>query len=91
MLPVSSFFQPIHLITVRAKCDNQFIESLNFAFKIHFLGQGYAEDYYLDAKSQCAGGRGSCPDRNIRKGKVIQLKKRIKINVLIYFQIILLS
>ena len=34
------------------------------------VGQGYAEDYYLDAKSQCAGGRGSCPDRNIRKGKV---------------------
>ena len=26
-------------------------------------------DYYLDAKSQCAGGRGSCPDSNIRGGK----------------------
>ncbi|XP_014242209.2 protein Skeletor, isoforms B/C [Cimex lectularius] len=23
---------------------------------------GYAHDYYLDAKSQCAGTRGSCPD-----------------------------
>ena len=32
-------------------------------------GQGFAEDYYLDAKSQCAGGRGSCPDSNIRGGK----------------------
>lgn len=27
--------------------------------------KGYAEDYYLDAKSQCSGGRGSCPDENI--------------------------
>lgn len=25
-------------------------------------GKGYAEDYYLDAKSQCSGNRGSCPD-----------------------------
>ena len=32
-------------------------------------GQGYAEDYYLDAKSQCAGGQGSCPDKNIPGGK----------------------
>ena len=28
-------------------------------------GQGYAHDYYLQAKSQCAGGRGSCPDSKI--------------------------
>ena len=34
-----------------------------------FVGQGYAEDYFLDAKSQCAGGRGSCPDKNIPGGK----------------------
>ncbi len=26
-------------------------------------GKGFAEDYYLDAKSQCAGKRGACPDR----------------------------
>ena len=25
-------------------------------------GKGYAEDYFLDAKSQCAGDRGACPD-----------------------------
>ena len=25
-------------------------------------GQGYAHDYYLGAKAQCAGGRGACPD-----------------------------
>lgn len=24
--------------------------------------KGYAEDYYLDAKSQCSGPTGSCPD-----------------------------
>ncbi|XP_058807358.1 protein Skeletor, isoforms B/C [Phymastichus coffea] len=28
--------------------------------------QGYAIDYYLDAKSQCSGGRGSCPDLRIQ-------------------------
>lgn len=27
--------------------------------------QGYAIDYILDAKSQCSGRRGSCPDRRI--------------------------
>ncbi|XP_038219632.1 protein Skeletor, isoforms B/C isoform X2 [Zerene cesonia] len=27
--------------------------------------KGYAVDYYLDAKSQCAGSHGSCPDENI--------------------------
>lgn len=25
-------------------------------------GNGFAQDYYLDAKSQCSGGRGACPD-----------------------------
>ncbi|XP_041985351.1 protein Skeletor, isoforms B/C isoform X2 [Aricia agestis] len=28
--------------------------------------KGYAEDYYLEGKGQCAGGRGSCPDNNIK-------------------------
>lgn len=28
----------------------------------HETLNGYAYDYYLDAKSQCAGNRGSCPD-----------------------------
>ena len=28
-------------------------------------GQGFADDYYLDAKSQCAGGRGACPDTKV--------------------------
>ncbi|XP_050456916.1 protein Skeletor, isoforms B/C isoform X2 [Cataglyphis hispanica] len=27
--------------------------------------QGYAVDYFLDAKSQCSGRRGSCPDKRI--------------------------
>ncbi|KAL0276587.1 UNVERIFIED_CONTAM: hypothetical protein PYX00_004134 [Menopon gallinae] len=27
--------------------------------------KGHAYDYYLDAKSQCSGGRGSCPDDKI--------------------------
>lgn len=34
----------------------------------HRSGKGFAEDYYLDAKSQCAGKRGACPDSNIRPG-----------------------
>ena len=31
-------------------------------------GKGYADDYYLDAKSQCAGKRGACPDNKIKRG-----------------------
>jgi hypothetical protein len=31
--------------------------------------KGCAEYYFLDAKSQCAGGQGACPDKNIRNGK----------------------
>jgi hypothetical protein len=31
-------------------------------------GKGFAEDYYLDAKSQCAGKRGACPDRCVSSG-----------------------
>uniref|UniRef100_A0A2A4IWG9 DOMON domain-containing protein n=1 Tax=Heliothis virescens TaxID=7102 RepID=A0A2A4IWG9_HELVI len=27
--------------------------------------KGFADDYYLDAKSQCAGVRGSCPDERL--------------------------
>ncbi|XP_045780245.1 protein Skeletor, isoforms D/E isoform X1 [Maniola jurtina] len=30
--------------------------------------KGYAEDYYLDAKSQCAGVHGSCPDERLAEG-----------------------
>jgi hypothetical protein len=36
-----------------------YIEDLSF-FR---SGKGFAEDYFLDAKSQCAGKRGACPDR----------------------------
>lgn len=32
----------------------------------HETLNGYAYDYYLDAKSQCAGSRGSCPDTKLR-------------------------
>lgn len=28
-------------------------------------GKGYAQDYYLEDKSQCSGKRGSCPDINL--------------------------
>lgn len=38
------------------------------AWMDHKSGKGYAEDYYLDAKSQCAGRRGACPDNKIRRG-----------------------
>lgn len=27
--------------------------------------KGYADDYYLDDKSQCSGARGSCPDERL--------------------------
>lgn len=28
-------------------------------------GKGYAQDYFLDSKSQCSGNRGSCPDTRL--------------------------
>jgi hypothetical protein len=28
--------------------------------------KGYADDYFLDSKSQCSGNRGSCPDNKLR-------------------------
>lgn len=31
----------------------------------HATGKGFAIDYFLNAKSQCAGKKGSCPDENI--------------------------
>lgn len=31
-------------------------------------GKGYAEDYFLEAKSQCSGNRGSCPDTRLGVG-----------------------
>lgn len=38
--------------------------------------KGTAVDYYLDDKSQCSGGRGSCPDSRIkvRTLKMLQFK-----------------
>lgn len=33
-------------------------------------GQGFAHDYYLQAKAQCAGGKGACPDTKIRVGRL---------------------
>lgn len=32
-------------------------------------GKGYAEDYFLDAKAQCSGKRGSCPDTRLSVSK----------------------
>jgi hypothetical protein len=32
------------------------------AWMEHDTGKGFANDYYLDAKSQCAGQSGVCPD-----------------------------
>lgn len=36
-------------------------------------GKGYAYDYFLDAKSQCSGTRGSCPDTRIEVNRNIYL------------------
>jgi serine protease inhibitor ecotin len=35
--------------------------------------KGYANDYFLDAKSQCAGTRGSCPDDRLRVTFLVNL------------------
>lgn len=29
-------------------------------------GKGFAQDYFLEAKSQCSGTRGSCPDNRLK-------------------------
>lgn len=38
------------------------------AWMNHKSGKGFADDYYLDSKSQCAGRRGACPDNQIKRG-----------------------
>lgn len=35
--------------------------------------KGHAIDYYLDAKSQCSGGRGSCPDEKIAVSNTLKV------------------
>lgn len=41
--------------------------------------QGYAIDYFLDAKSQCSGHRGSCPDN-----RILVLNTLLKTNIRIF-------
>lgn len=39
--------------------------------------KGYANDYYLDAKSQCSGNHGSCPDDRLQvrpQSPILELK-----------------
>lgn len=43
----------------------------------HATGKGFAVDYYLDAKAQCSGKKGSCPDVNIDVSLKYQLKENI--------------
>lgn len=40
-------------------------------------GKGYAEDYFLDAKSQCSGNRGSCPDTRLGVSHGFHLLKKV--------------
>lgn len=40
-------------------------------------GRGEAQDYILGAKSQCQGGRGSCPDEEIQVREWVVLWKRV--------------
>ncbi len=43
--------------------------------------KGYAEDYFLDAKSQCSGPSGSCPDTRLAdKTSNILLLKAVLLN-----------
>jgi serine protease inhibitor ecotin len=46
----------------------------------HETLNGFAYDYYLDSKSQCAGSRGSCPD--------VKLRVRIAVHCIFYSHII---
>ena len=51
-------------------CQKNISKSLNISHLtlVFRSGKGYADDYYLDAKSQCAGKRGACPDNKIKRG-----------------------
>lgn len=40
--------------------------------------KGYAEDYFLDAKSQCSGPKGSCPDERLAVRPVIFFQSFMK-------------
>ncbi|KAM3958654.1 DM13 and DOMON_DOH domain-containing protein skeletor isoform 2-T2 [Aphomia sociella] len=42
--------------------------------------KGYSEDYYLDAKSQCAGVHGSCPDERLGGTNSIRLLNAALVN-----------
>lgn len=41
-------------------------------------GKGYAEDYFLDSKSQCSGSRGSCPDTRLGVSNTVFFFAKIK-------------
>lgn len=41
------------------------------AYVDHETGKGYADDYLLRDKSQCAGENGACPDSNL--GSLVNL------------------
>ncbi|EDW84281.2 uncharacterized protein Dwil_GK13233 [Drosophila willistoni] len=44
-------------------------------------GNGFAQDYYLDGKAQCSGGRGACPDTKIaEKTNSIRLLNAAMVN-----------
>ncbi|KAA0195331.1 hypothetical protein HAZT_HAZT002925 [Hyalella azteca] len=43
-------------------------------------GRGFAEDYFLGAKAQCQGGRGSCPDTDSRGSNDVRLLNAALIN-----------
>lgn len=52
-------------------------------------GKGYAEDYFLDSKSQCSGSRGSCPDtrlgvRNLHDNTHYAATKKLHILIIFY-------
>lgn len=39
--------------------------------------KGTAVDYYLDAKSQCSGARGSCPDTRIKARSHWEMQEKL--------------
>lgn len=41
--------------------------------------KGEAQDYYLDAKSQCAGVRGSCPDERLGVSALVYLARGVNL------------
>ena len=55
------------------------------AWMEHETGKGFANDYYLEAKGQCAGQSGACPDEVFEASHEDSTLTEIKTTGLVHF------